>query len=211
MPSLAAPAFVTGEAPPSREGREGADVADALAALIARAREGDGRAFDRLMIETQERVVGLAWRMLGSREDARDAAQEVFLRVFRHLGRYRSDHDFHGWLYRITVNVCRDAARRRRRAPVSAAPAPERGQPPEAEEALLGAERWSRLLEALASLPPRERAALLLRDLEGLTSEQVARVLGSRPGTVRGQIASARSRMRRLCLDLMGAGKGDVP
>lgn len=184
MSSLAAFAFVTDGAGATREGRDGAN---ALAALVERAREGDGRAFDRLMIETQERVVGLAWRMLGSREDARDAAQEVYLRVFRYLGRFRSEHDFHGWLYRITINVCRDAARRRRRAPVSDAAVAERGEPPEAEEALLGAERWSRLLEALASLPPKERAALVLRDLEGLTSEQVARVLGSRPGTVAGR------------------------
>jgi RNA polymerase sigma-70 factor (ECF subfamily) len=208
MSSLAAPTIVTGVASVDRDGRDGAD---ALAALVERAREGDGRAFDRLMIETQERVVGLAWRMLGSREDARDAAQEVYLRVFRHLGRFRSEHDFHGWLYRITINVCRDAARRRRRAPVSDAAIAEPGEPPEAEEALLGAERWSRLLEALASLPPKERAALVLRDLEGLTSEQVARVLGSRPGTVRGQIASARMKMRSLCVDLLKNGKGGLP
>jgi RNA polymerase sigma-70 factor (ECF subfamily) len=207
MSSLAS-AFVTREALVGRTGRDGVD---ALSALVETAREGDGRAFDRLMIETQEKVVGLAWRLLGSREDARDAAQEVYLRVFRHLGRFRAGQDFRGWLYRITVNVCRDAARRRRRAPVSDSAVAERGEPPEAEEALLGAERWSRLLEALASLPPKERAALVLRDLEGLTSEQVARVLGSRPGTVRGQIASARMKMRSLCVDLLRNSKGGLP
>jgi RNA polymerase sigma-70 factor, ECF subfamily len=207
MASLAS-AFVT---PRALVGRTGRDGIDALSALVEAAREGDGRAFDRLMIETQERVVGLAWRLLGSREDARDAAQEVYLRVFRHLGRFRAGQDFRGWLYRITINVCRDAARRRRRAPVSDAALAERGEPPEAEEALLGAERWSRLLEALAALPTKERTALVLRDLEGLTSEQVARVLGSRPGTVRGQIASARMKMRSLCADLVGNGKGGPP
>ena len=206
MSSLAVPAFVTGVAAVSREGRE---TGSALAALIERAREGDGRAFDRLMLETQERVVGLAWRLLGSREDARDAAQEVYLRVFRHLNRFRAEYDFHGWLYRITVNVCRDAARRRRRTPVANGTNPDPHQPPAAEEALLGAERWHRLLEALASLPAKERAALVLRDLEGLTSEQVARALGSRPATVRGQIASARVKLRRFCVDLLGE-KGDL-
>jgi RNA polymerase sigma-70 factor (ECF subfamily) len=207
MSSLAS-AFVTRVAV---VGRTGHDATDALSALVEAAREGDGRAFDRLMIETQERVVGLAWRLLGSREDARDAAQEVYLRVFRHLGRFRAGRDFRGWIYRITVNVCRDAARRRGRAPVSDATVVERGEPPEAEEALLGAERWSRLLQALASLPPKERAALVLRDLEGLTSEQVARVLGSRPGTVRGQIASARMKMRSLCVNLLRNGEGGAP
>jgi RNA polymerase sigma-70 factor (ECF subfamily) len=207
MSSLAT-AFVTREALVGRAGRDGID---ALSALVERARDGDGRAFDRLMIETQEKVVGLAWRLLGSREDARDAAQEVYLRVYRYLGRFRAGQDFRGWLYRITVNVCRDAARRRRRAPVSDAAVAERGEPPEAEEALLGAERWTQLLQALASLPPKERAALVLRDLEGLTSEQVARVLGSRPGTVRGLIASARMKMRGLCVDLLRNGEGGLP
>lgn len=200
MSSPGAAALVTGEALVSRKGREGRSP---LEALIERAREGDGRAFDRLMLETQERVLGLAWRLLGSREDARDAAQEVYLRVFRHLDRFRAGYDFRGWLYRITVNVCRDAARRRRRSPAPATAPLEPSCPPVAQDRLLDSERWNRLLEALASLPARERAALVLRDLEGLTSEQVARVLRSRPGTVRGQIASARLRIRRFCVDLL--------
>ncbi len=206
MSSLAT-ALVTGGA---RVSRDAVDGASPLSALVERAREGDGRAFDRLMIETQERVLGVAWRLLGSREDARDAAQEVYLRVFRHLGRFRPEHDFRGWLYRITVNVCRDAARRRRRAPVASGTDSDPGEPAAAEENLLGAERWHRLLEALATLPAKERAALVLRDLEGLTSEQVARALGSRPATVRGQIASARVKIRRFCVDLLGGENGET-
>src|SRR5436305_13365697 len=84
-----------------------------LALLIARARTGDTAAFEELMIATQHKVVATAWRMLGNREDARDAAQEVFLRVFKYLARYDPAQDFHGWLYRITMNVWRDSARRR--------------------------------------------------------------------------------------------------
>ena len=206
MSSLAT-ALVTGGA---RVSRDAVDGASPLSALVERAREGDGRAFDRLMIETQERVLGVAWRLLGTREDARDAAQEVYLRVFRHLGRFRPEHDFQGWLYRITVNVCRDAVRRRRRTPVAHGPDVDPSEPAAAEEALLGAERWHLLLEALASLPAKERAALVLRDLEGLTSEQVARVLGSRPATVRGQIASARVKIRRFCMDLLGGENGEA-
>src|SRR6266571_4902528 len=125
MSSLAAPALVTGGLAVSRDG---ADGASALSALVEKAREGDGRAFDRLMLETQERVLGLAWRLLGSREDARDAAQEVYLRVFRYLGRFRAGHDVHAWIYRITVNVCRDAVRRRRRVPVTGLPVIEPSQ-----------------------------------------------------------------------------------
>jgi RNA polymerase sigma-70 factor (ECF subfamily) len=205
MSSLAAAAAV---AAASRVSRDGAEAISPLAALVERAREGDARAFDRLMVETQERVMGLAWRLLGSREDARDASQEVYLRVFRHLGRFRPGHDFHAWLYRITVNVCRDAARRRRRLPVANGRVADPGVAPEAEDGLLGAERWNRLLEALASLPPKERAALVLRDLEGLTSEQVARVLGTRAATIRGRIASARMKIRSFCLQLLDEAEG---
>lgn len=197
MSSLAAPAPVTGGA------RVVPDPSSPLAALVERARDGDGRAFDRLMVETQARVMGVAWRLLGSREDARDASQEVYLRVYRHLDRFRAGYDFHGWLYRITVNVCRDIARRRRRAPLAAGAPSEPGSPPEAEQDLLQSERWNRLLQALAGLPARERAAIVLRDLEGLTSEQVARVLGSRPATIRGQVAAARMRIRAFCVDLL--------
>lgn len=204
MSSLAAALVTSGAA----VGRDGSDGTSPLASLVERAREGDGRAFDRLMIETQERVMGLAWRVLGSREDAKDACQEVFLRVYRHLHRFRPEYDFHGWLYRITVNVCRDMARRRRRAPVAHHEPAEPGGPPAAEQELLQSERWNRLLEALAGLPSRERAALVLRDLEGLTSEQVARVLGSRPATVRGYVASARMRIRAFCVDLLREGAG---
>ncbi len=202
MSSLAPALVIAGTGPGREEG------APALSALVERARAGDGRAFDRLMLETQERVVRLAWRLLGSREDARDAAQEVFVRVYRHLDRFRAGHDFRAWLYRITVNVCRDAARRRRREPLAMASVADPAERAVAEDALLDAERWGRVLQALASLPPRERAALILRDLEGLTSEQVARILGSRPGTVRAQIASARLRIRQLCVDLLDR-KGD--
>ena len=182
MSSLAITALVTGGA---RVSRDGPEAGNALAALMERAREGDGRAFDRLMLETQERVMGLAWRLLGSREDARDAAQEVYLRVFRYLGRFRAGHDVHAWIYRITVNVCRDAARRRGRAPFSATAPVEPSRPAQAENDLLARERRESLAKALACLPPKERAALVLRDLQGMTSEQAARVLGSRPGTVR--------------------------
>src|SRR5918911_4301333 len=84
---------------PREEGR----AADHFAPLVARARSGDARAFEQLMMATEQRVVAVAWRMLGDREDARDAAQEVYLRVFKYLARYDAAQDFHGWLYRITL------------------------------------------------------------------------------------------------------------
>src|SRR6266700_7874819 len=84
-----------------------------LTHLIERAASGDTAAFEQIMIHSQQKVMAMTWRMLGNDADARDASQEVFLRVFKHLGRFKQDQDFFAWLYRITVNVCRDIAKKR--------------------------------------------------------------------------------------------------
>src|SRR6266478_9016166 len=88
--------------------------ADYLTILVTRALAGDALAFERIMLATEQRVVSIAWRMLGNSDDARDAAQEVYLRVFKYLARFRAGEDFRGWLYRITINVCHDFTRKRR-------------------------------------------------------------------------------------------------
>jgi RNA polymerase sigma-70 factor (ECF subfamily) len=185
-----------------------------FALLVARARAGDATAFERIMLETERRVVGVAWRMLGNREDARDAAQEVFLRVYKYLDRYKPEQDFNGWLYRITINVCRDIMRKRgtRFGGTQFGPRPgedERVAPQaaasdvNAEENAIRAQQRALLLSALQTLPEKERAALVLRDLEGLTTEEVARVLHSRPVTVRSQISSARAKLKIHCERLL--------
>jgi len=189
-----------------------------LALLIARARAGDTAAFEDLMIATQHKVVATAWRMLGDREDARDAAQEVFLRVFKYLERYDPAQDFHGWLYRITLNVCHDAARRRRKidegsdwfdAPGHDERAAEGLQTTtqmDAEELLLREQQRALVTRALATLSEKERAAIVLRDLEGLSTEEVARILKSRPVTVRSQVSSARAKLKLYCDRLLRKG-----
>jgi RNA polymerase sigma-70 factor (ECF subfamily) len=181
----------------------GSDLSPA-SSLAIRAREGDDRAFDQLMESTQDRIQALAWRLLGNPEDARDATQETYLRVYRHLARYRPDHDFEAWLYRIAVNVCRDFYRRRGAGAVrsfeeeaAAGRIAEPRSEADSEATALQGERRRLVLDALAALPPRQRAALVLHDLEGKTSRQVARILGSRPGTVRSQLAAARARLKR--------------
>jgi RNA polymerase sigma-70 factor (ECF subfamily) len=194
-------------------GRETEARAD-FALLVARARTGDAVAFERIMLETERKVVGVAWRMLGNREDARDAAQEVFLRVYKYLDRYRPEQDFNAWLYRITINVCRDAARKRGSrldgAHLSPRPGENERAAPEAasvemnaEESAIRAQQRALLLSALQTLPEKERAALVLRDLEGLTTEEAARVLRSRPVTVRSQISSARAKLKIHCERLL--------
>lgn len=192
---------------------------DPLAILVARVRAGDATAFEELMSATEQKVVATAWRFLGEREDARDAAQEVYLRAYKYLGRFRAGEDFGAWLYAITVNVCRDAARRR--GPTGAEGASvsrvEFGDAlasfenataaSDAERDTLVSQQRALLRRALATLPEKERAALVLRDMEGRSTEEVARLLNSRPVTVRSQVSSARTKLKAYCERLLRKGE----
>ena len=159
-----------------------------LTLLIERAAAGDTAAFEQIMIHSQERVMAMTWRMLGNEADARDASQEVFLRVYKYLGRFKQDQDFFGWLYGITVNVCRDIAKKRQhhsdRFPSFDAGADERtyavpAEQEDAEEAFMHAQQRELIARAMATLPDKERASIVLRDIEGLTTDEVARILKS--------------------------------
>src|SRR5204862_3595557 len=86
-----------------------------LLATIRAARDGDEQAFEEIMIASERRVALLAWRILGDAEEVKEATQETFLRVFRHLHGYDEQQNFFGWLFRVTVNVCRDLEKKRRR------------------------------------------------------------------------------------------------
>jgi RNA polymerase sigma-70 factor (ECF subfamily) len=192
---------------------------ETFAALIVRAQSGDAVAFEQIMICTQHRVARVAWRMLGDKEDARDAAQEVFLRAFKYLRRFDPAQDFHGWLYRITINVCRAMARKKRRADhnriLSLDTEVMRGRPEaevsrdDTESAAVIAQRRAIVARAIKRLPPKERAALVLRDLEGLSTEEVARVLNSSEATVRSQISTARVKLKVYCARLLRGGRQD--
>ena len=197
-------ALVPGRAEATRD----ADAADALYSELAkRARDGDLAAFDELMTLTERRVVSIAWRMLGDREAARDAAQEVFLRVYRSLGRYRSGEPFMAWVYRITVNVCHDARRKRRRNAERYTPLDDVDPPAHAaclDEHVLELQRRALVARALDALSEREREAFVLRDLEGLSTDEVARLLGTRPVTVRSQASMARAKIKAYCSRVVG-------
>lgn len=179
-----------------------------LDALIRRIRAGDAEAFEDLMARTEARVLGVAWRILRDRDLARDAAQETYLRIHRSLAGFRLGEDFQAWMTRIALNVCFDLAKKR-------GPFPDRGAdlealaqpgPPAAEEAVLLAQRRALVRQALQTLTPAERSALVLRDLEGHSTEEVARTLGVRPATVRSQVASARSKLTAFCARFRSPG-----
>jgi RNA polymerase sigma-70 factor (ECF subfamily) len=158
------------------------------------ARSGDAAAFDLLMRRHQRLVLGTAYRLAGNLEDAQDASQEVFLRLYRNLAKL-DQVNLAAWLYRVTVNVCHDA-RRRGLATVPVDDATEVAAEGDPQQSAGEAERRALLLRSLRTLSGKERAALVLRDLEGLSTAEVACVLGSSVATVRSQVAKARLKMR---------------
>jgi len=162
--------------------------------LVHEAKAGNLEAFDELMILHQRRVYAVALRLLSDAADAQDAVQEVFLRLYRGLGRLDERRPLGPWIYRMTVNVCRDIGRKRRVAePLEEVFAA--GRDPCAE--IDRGEQRRLLGMALRHLPEKERAALVLRDLEGLSTTEVARVLRSSKATVRSQVSAARLKIRR--------------
>jgi RNA polymerase sigma-70 factor (ECF subfamily) len=169
---------------------------DEAARAIAAAKAGDLAAFEGLMRQHERLVLATAIRLLGKLEDAQDASQEVFLRLYRNLGKIEAVQNVPGWLYRVTVNVCHDMTRKRP-APVAMEAVPELadlGADP--QQSASQAERRRALQMSLRFLSEKERTAMVLRDLEGLSTGEVAQVLGSSEATVRSQISKARIKVR---------------
>jgi RNA polymerase sigma-70 factor (ECF subfamily) len=150
------------------------------------------------MAEHERMVVGTAYRLLGRMEDAQDAqdaAQEVFLRLYKHLGTLDEARGYEAWLYRVTVNVCNDHYRRR---VITLPPDEQAADPaPGADRTIDVTERKRRLMEGLQTLGERERTAVVLRDIEGLSTREVAQILGTEEVTVRSQISVARVKLAK--------------
>jgi len=158
-----------------------------LPAIASKTEDG----FERLVAAHQQMVQRVAYRLLGRLEDAQDAAQEVFLRLFRNLDRIGADPK--AWLYRVTVNVCNDHHRRRRVVIEMQVRDPE----PDPERLLSIEERKRLLLAGLETLPERERTAIVLRDIEGLSTAEVAAILGVEEVTVRSHASSGRLKLAK--------------
>jgi RNA polymerase sigma-70 factor, ECF subfamily len=180
-----------------------------IATIVQRTMNGDTSAFELLIIRYDRRVFSLAMKLLGESDDARDAAQEVFFRTYKYIHRLDLQKPFEPWLMRMTVNVCRDIGRKRqqRRATVSDSEmadsiAHETSNNPH-DEMILEEERRM-LRQALAGLPETERIAIVLRDIEGLSTLEVATILDSSETTVRSQISRGRVRLKNAIEQMMG-------
>ena len=182
--------------------------------LVREARQGDARAFRTLVERYQRRVYQLALGMVKDPDEAMDITQETFVRVHRYLPSFKGDSAFFTWTYRIATNLCLDAARRRGRSErveidESDAEIEARMDPPSAafagpQRAALNAELKAKIDDALASLSENHRAILLLREVEGLSYEELARALGIRKGTVMSRLFHARLKMQRKLREYLG-------
>jgi len=171
-----------------------------LARLVKQAKAGDMAAFEAILVRHERQVLMTALRLLnGNLEDAKDAAQQVFLRLHRSLGQLDESRNFPSWLYRVTINVCRDALRIRMRRPtVPLDEAQHRAAVVDSDEKLRHSEQMRMIYAALETLSERERASVVLRDLEGHSTKEVAHMLQCSEVTVRSQISNARVKIRKF-------------
>jgi RNA polymerase sigma-70 factor (ECF subfamily) len=168
--------------------------------LVRLALAGDDDAFGELVSEHEKLVLRTAWRLVRNVEDARDIAQEVFLRLHRNLRSLKPNRDLAPWLYRVTVNLGLTALRRRTRKPEAAlerddVPGLTAGRP-EQERRSDASDARRTIAALLNELSEKERAAIVLRDLEGLEMSEVAKALGCRQGTVRAHLSRGRLKLR---------------
>ncbi len=170
--------------------------------------DGKRSAFDTLVMKYQDRVFNICYRMLGDYDESDDCAQDVFVRVYRSLGKFRFESKFSTWLYRITVNSCKNrlasVSHRRNRSMVRLNGDPDSevsgidirdngASPSNAFEK----KEMNRLIQsAIQSLPEAQRMVVVLRDIEGLPYDEISKLSGLNPGTVKSKLARARRRLR---------------
>ena len=175
--------------------------------LVQRAQAGDRDAFRELVERYQRRIAALALGMLRSREDALDVVQETFTKAYQSLDRFKGDSAFYTWVYRIAHNLCIDHQRRAGKQPqvpldsdepghASLAAIPDGLHPDQPFDRARDAEIARRVQEAIRELTPDHRAVILLRELEGLSYEEISQVLECPKGTVMSRLHYARRQLQ---------------
>lgn len=177
--------------------------------LLKLAKEGDTSAFEKLISQHQKSVYNMAFRMLGNREDAYDAAQEVFIRVYKALPGFREQSMLSTWVYRITKNVCLDMIRKNKKQnTVSIDRETDYGDGPlrmqledpglTPDETAERNELVKKVREGIAKLPEKHRMIIIMRDMQNLSYDEIAKILRCPEGTVKSRINRARNALRDI-------------
>ena len=179
--------------------------------LVEKARRGDQSAFEQLVLDNQNRVYSLALRLCGNREEAADLSQEAFVKAWQGLSAFQGESSFATWVYRLTTNVCIDHLRRqRRRQNIDSGaslddedsgwtePADWNQDP---QRKLEESERSRALSRGLEKLPDHQRQVLVMRELSGLSYQEIGEKLDLDLGTVKSRLARARLALRKILLE----------
>lgn len=181
--------------------------------LLQRCRAGDNEAFDNLIERYRNKVYSTAFRMMGNYHDASDCTQEVFLRVYRSIGSFRGDSSFSTWIYHITVNVCKDELRKNSRhnaiTSIDELVNTDKGElkrelpsdAPLPEELYEQVEVADALAVLINQLEPNYRLALLMREHDDLSYQEIADILGTSIGTVKSRISRARAALKKKIIE----------
>jgi len=173
--------------------------------LVARSRGGDLDSFNQLVLRWERPIYALAYRVIGREEDARDVTQETFLRAFRALSGFKGQAKFSSWLYRITLNLCRDWIRRERRTPIAQVPEgvdlielAGESTPSETVEDLVSRKQLGlAVAKAMALIPDEQRTAIILKEYHGLTFQEIADLLDCPLSTVKTRLYQGLTVLRR--------------
>jgi RNA polymerase sigma-70 factor (ECF subfamily) len=199
------------------------EQADADALLVARAKQGEVAAFEMLVVKYQRRIERLIGRMVRDADLVQDIAQETFIRAYRALPQFRGDSAFYTWLYRIAVNTAKKALVERKRDPLvseSSLVSTDEGEEPsrvenelsdgETPEAVLATKEIAATVNAaIDALSEDLRQAIVLREIEGLSYEEIADVMNCPIGTVRSRIFRAREAIATRLRPLLGTREGE--
>ena len=207
----------TGEAQPAEPAAMSAAMGDL--SLVRRVQAGERGAYDLLVLKYQHKVVKLVMRYVRNPADAEDVAQEAFIKAYRALPQFRGDSAFYTWLYRIAINTAKNALVSRERNPVGYeldAPGHEDGadmsgrlRDPDTPEGLALSEEIRNIVHgAIGALPEDLRTAIVLRELEGLSYEEIAATMNCPVGTVRSRIFRAREAIDGRLREVFDGGLG---
>jgi len=177
--------------------------------LVCAFKNGNCSAFEKIVLKYQDRVYNLCYRFLGDKQEAEDSAQEIFIKVYRALKGFKLKSSFYTWLYRIVINTCKNRVKsieyRRSKSSVSIdndqekkdhgiSGITDKNDLPDTN--LEHKEKIKRIQEAINSLPPDQKTMVILRDIEGLSYEEIASITKNRLGTVKSKLSRARLGLR---------------
>ena len=170
--------------------------------LISRAAKGDASAFNELLGAQEKRIYSVCLRMCGNHEDAQDCLQESMLRIYRAISSFKGQSSFSTWVYRVTMNTCLDELRKKKNKQTASldglldsgwSPSDDCDTP---EHHAIAEEKREAIHKAIADLPEDMRSAIVLRDIEGFSYDEISDMLSINVGTIKSRISRGREKLR---------------